>query len=465
MTVEPETCQRYGLDWTKFEVPNPCGVAFPRATDEVAQLLAACGELQLAVVPSGGRTGLSGGAVASEGELVLSFERLQKLETVDEFGMTVRVEAGVVTQNVHRHTAPLGLTWPVDLAAKGSCTVGGNLATNAGGLKVIRYGHTRHWVSGLQAVTITGDVLQLGGSVLKNNTGPDLAQVLIGSEGILAVITEGTLRLTPLPPQTSTALFGLQGPELALELLRSARAAGLTLQAFEFFTPDCLEVVTTVSGCDSPFSQTYRGYALVECESPVSQVQKWAVTQLEKGVVQDGVVAANSKESRKLWALRERITESLGATGLMHKNDVAVPVAAIPEFFRRFQAEVSPAYPGKCYLFGHLGDGNIHVNVMKPSSMSPEQFLNLARQVDLQLYALLQQLQGSIAAEHGIGKLKVGALGYSRSAAVVSQMIQLKRSFDPQWLLNPGKVLPRSVVGSVGQSKPSESPANPDSGS
>jgi len=240
LTDDPAELATYGRDWTRVVPPAPSAIAFPRTTAEVSRLLALASEHKVPVVPSGGRTGLSGGAVAPSGELVISLARMRRMDPVDELGATVRVEAGAVTEEVHRHVAERGFLWPVDFASKGSSQVGGNIATNAGGVRVIRYGLTRNWVLGLEVVLASGAVLQLNGALEKNNTGLDLRQLFIGSEGTLGIITAATLKLTRLPPPSEVALLAAADLASVLRIFRAARRAPLTVAAFEMFTDRCL---------------------------------------------------------------------------------------------------------------------------------------------------------------------------------------------------------------------------------
>ncbi|MGZ3477665.1 MAG: FAD-binding oxidoreductase, partial [Polyangiales bacterium] len=244
LSRDPGDLAEYGKDWTRVFTPAPLAIAFPRTTEEVSRLMKICSELEIAVVPSGGRTGLAGGAVAAKGEVVLSLARMRRIDPVELLGATVRVQAGAVTEAVHHHCEEHGLTWPVDFASKGSSTVGGNIATNAGGVKVIRYGLTRHWVLGLQVVLASGEILELNGALEKNNTGADLRQLFIGSEGTLGVITEATLKLTRVPTKLDVMLFAV--PDLAgvLRLFREARTGPFTISAYEFFTDKCLARLT-----------------------------------------------------------------------------------------------------------------------------------------------------------------------------------------------------------------------------
>lgn len=445
LSRQPQDLQTYGRDWTKVYVPRPSAVVFPRHPDEVCEVLSFCNQNGIAVVPSGGRTGLSAGAVAAEGELVLSLERLRHLGDVDASGLTVSVGAGITNLEVHRHCEGVGLTWPIDLASKGSCQVGGNLATNAGGIRVIRYGHARHWVTGLQVAMIDGTLLKLGSAVQKDNTGTDLRQLMIGSEGILGVITQATLRLTVMPRECQVLFLAVDGMEQGLELLRHARLVGrLQLQAFEYMGRNCLEAVMKVQGRKTPFSGATElppAAILIEAEGRLDEeLEQWMEQVMRQGLVRDGVLARTAAERERLWGYRDLITESLGSLGLMHKNDVAVEVGRLGEFVQNLRQDVAPKYPGEMYIFGHLGDGNLHINVMKPSAQNPEEFWEGCHQADMLLYQLLRDMNGSVSAEHGIGLLKKAALGFSRGEAEVNAMRKVKKALDPQGLLNPGKV-------------------------
>ncbi|WP_141589266.1 FAD-binding oxidoreductase [Myxococcus sp. AB056] len=444
LTREPGELQEYGRDWTRVYTPAPAAVALPRTTDEVARLLALCHQHHIAVVPSGGRTGLAGGAVAARGELVLSLQRMTRMGPVDLLGNTVRVQAGAVTEAVHHHCAEHGLTWPVDFASKGSSTVGGNIATNAGGVKVIRYGLTRQWVLGLQVVTAQGEVLELNGALEKNNTGTDLRQLFIGSEGTLGVITEATLKLTQLPGKQDVFLFAVPDVAAVLRLFRDARRQNaFSISAYEFFTDRCMARLSRHRKLRPPFETPSECYVLLEAEAKdAAAVEGWLGSLFERELVTDGVQAQGAAQAAELWALREGISESLSATGLPHKNDISLPVAGLEAFCAELEAIFSARYPGwEICLFGHIGDGNLHVNVMKPDAMDKAEFLAHTKQADPTMFALVQKHGGSISAEHGVGLLKKDYLGYSRAPAELALLRTLKRALDPRGILNPGKVV------------------------
>ncbi|HLT31098.1 MAG TPA: FAD-binding oxidoreductase [Myxococcaceae bacterium] len=444
LTFEPSELAEYGRDWTRVHTPDPAAVAFPRSTAEVARLMALCHAHDVAVVPSGGRTGLAGGAMATRGELVLSLTRMRAMGPVDPFGLTVSVEAGAITEAVHQHVAPFGLTWPVDFASKGSSTVGGNIATNAGGVKVIRYGLTRQWVLGLTVVTAEGRILELNGALEKNNTGTDLRQLFIGSEGTLGVITAATLKLTRLPEKLDVLLLAVPDVAGVLSLFRAIRARPTVVSAYEFFTHACLERVRRHRTLRPPFEGTHGCYVLLELEgADEASLEETLGMLFQEGLVEDGVLAQNSEQAAELWAWRESISESLSATGLPHKNDIALPVAALEPFCAELTSIFSERYPGwEICLFGHIGDGNLHVNAMKPEGMEKAEFLRQTATADQTLFSLVQRYNGSISAEHGIGMLKRPYLGFSRAPDELALLRAIKQALDPRDLLNPGKLLP-----------------------
>ena len=442
-TTDPGELDAYGKDWTKTFKPDPLVVCFPRTTDEVSRLLRLATELGVPVVPSGGRTGLAGGAVAAKKEVVLSLRRMNQLYPVDPVARTVRVQAGAVTEAVHLHAKPFGLTWPVEFASKGSSQVGGNIATNAGGVNVIRYGLTRQWVLGLEVVLPTGEILSLNGALEKNNTGTDLRQLFIGSEGTLGVITEATLKLAPLPLDEDVFLFAVPDLDSVLELFRIARASPITLHAFEFFTDRCLARVMKNLGVRPPFAATSSHYVLIEIERPAdpSVTEKWLEEVLASGFVTDGTMAQSPRESEDFWKLREGISESLASTGRPHKNDVALPIASLQAFCTELDAFFGTHYVGwEICNFGHIGDGNLHINIMKPEAMPIAEFQAATHAVDRDLFALVRKHHGSISAEHGIGLLKKEFLSFTRTPAEIAHFRAIKKIFDPKGILNPGKI-------------------------
>jgi FAD/FMN-containing dehydrogenase len=336
--------------------------------------------------------------------------------------MTVRVQAGAVLQAVNQHCHEHGLQWPIDLAAKGSCQVGGNIATNAGGVRVIRYGLTRQWVLGLQVVTASGDILELNGALEKNNTGTDLRQLFIGSEGTLGIITEATLKLTRLPQQVHVLLLAVPNLQAVLALFQHTRQSPLPVLAFEFFTQACLDRVTAHRGLRSPLpppatsSTTAAGtdgpcYVLIELERPpgvpLTVLEDWFGAVLDAGLCSDGVLAQNPREAAELWSLRENISEAQRKEGPNVKHDISLPVSAIPAFMAECEAALTAAFPAsRLVVFGHLGDGNLHYNVSAPEGVAARAFMDNAHAVNRIVHDLVARHGGSFSAEHGVGQLK-----------------------------------------------------------
>jgi FAD/FMN-containing dehydrogenase len=440
VSTDPGELEAYGRDWTRIYPSAPSALLRPRSTVEVSEILRECHGAGVSVVPSGGRTGLAGGAVASHGEVVLSLERMRRLAEVDTVGHTLAVEAGAVTEVVHQHAAPHGLTWPIDLAAKGSCQIGGNIGTNAGGVRVIRYGHTRHWVLGLTVVLADGTVLDMNRSLEKNNTGTDLRQLFIGSEGTLGVVTEATLKLCRLPPEQRVMLFSVGGIEDVLRFFAEARKGPFIISAFECFSRACLEHVMAQKKIGAPLASERDFYVLMEVEGAEERLYGWLESMLEQGLVADGTLAQDSLQARRLWTYREGISESL-APRFPHKNDVALPVHALAAFHRDLEALLAQRYQGWAVcVFGHIGDGNLHLNFLKPSGMSVPEFVGHTASADHELFALVQRHGGSISAEHGIGLVKKAYLHYSRTPQEIATLRAVKAALDPKGILNPGKI-------------------------
>ena len=411
LLTSAEDCAHYATDWTKL--PGKAGaVALPRTTDEVARLLMLCSQEKIRVVPSGGRTGLAGGAVAAAGELVLSLGRMNQLGTVGFNSRTLRVQAGVTTQAVHEHCAQAGLTWPIDLASKGSSQIGGNLATNAGGVRVIRYGMARKWIAGLQVVTMRGDILELNRDLEKNNTGYDLIQLLVGSEGTLAVTTEATLKLTRLPRDVQVLFFGLPSLESVQHLLENARRGPFDILSFEFFSSLCLKTVEQKLNRHSRLSTDSAFYVLMEIEqgrgdSALDSTSDWLGEVLEQGIVADGLMAGSSQEQREVWGLREGITESIALTGPVRKYDACVPAEKMVPFLTEAIAIAeNGGFPFELYLFGHFGDGSPHLNLVKSDGVKLADYESGCERMEEALFPLLKKFSGSISAEHGVGLLK-----------------------------------------------------------
>jgi FAD/FMN-containing dehydrogenase len=485
--TDPTECAHYAQDWSAVLTPNSPAIVFPETTAQVSQILSTANDLGIAVIPSGGRTGLSGGAVATQGEVVLSLIRMNFIRDLHLGALTVHAGAGVITQAVHDFCEPHGVTWPVDFASKGSSCVGGNIATNAGGVRVLRYGNTRNWILGLTAVTMDGNVHEFNGELEKNNTGYDLRQLMIGSEGTLAVVTEATLKLAPLPKSRAVFFFALDNFSSVIELFAFARARIASLSAFECMDRPCLQKTMehfqlkapvnlgNASGApdalaaESDSAETgAKAFVLMEVENAVlDDCEVWLNDIFEAGLVLDGVMAQNEREAKELWHYREGIAEAVLAGHSVHQEDVSVPVARLAEFYSEIHSRYQKAFKmeeitsqttnapstpiespasnhAQVYFFGHIGDGNLHIFIQGPKTDADEstrkKFLSEAKVADLELFQVLKQYSGSISAEHGIGLLKRHAIHFSRSEPEIALMRGMKKVFDPKGLLNPGKV-------------------------
>jgi FAD/FMN-containing dehydrogenase len=439
ISLDADDIEHYGKDWTKAYPGNASAIAFPRSTQEVSDFLKYCSRNKIAVVPSGGRTGLSGGAVAANREVVLSLEKMTKMGEVDVLALTLQVEAGAVTEAVHHHCEPFGLTWPVDFGSKGSSCVGGNISTNAGGINVIRYGMTRHWVLGLTVVLMDGTVLRLNGSLEKNNTGLDLKHLFIGTEGTLGVVTEATLKLTRIETEKSLFFFGASDLGQVFRLLEAVRRAPFELYAYEAFSHGCFEATTKLFGIRSPFEARHAQYVLVEARG--KDFDSWLEEIFEKGIVEEGVQAKSQEEVRAFWKSRESISEALRSHGQLHTSDISVPIKSLKSFIEEWEEIFARKYSSwELFIYGHFGDGNLHIHALKPEAMSREEFARQNHLVEEDLFALVQSYGGSISAEHGVGLLKKDHLGMSKSAEEIRIMKEIKKVLDPQELLNPGKI-------------------------
>ncbi len=434
--------EHYGRDWTRRWTPAPLVIALPGNVEEVQAVMRWANEHKVAVVPSGGRTGLSGGAVAANGELVLSLERMNKALAFDAVDRTLVVQAGMPLEALHNAAKEHGLIYPVDFAARGSCSIGGNIATNAGGIRVIRYGNTREWIAGLKVVTGNGELLELNKGLIKNSSGYDFRQLMIGSEGTLGIVVEATVRLTDPPPATNVMVLALPSFEVLMQVFAAFRER-LQLEAFEFFTDLAVKHVTA-HGAQYPFEDIHPYYVVTEYASADEAGEAAALAAfeycMEQGWVLDGVISTSEAQAQQLWRLREGITESV-ARYKPYKNDVSVRISAMPAFLAETQALINGAYPHfEVVWFGHIGDGNLHINVLKPDDTSDAEFLSQCEHVTKLLAQVLHRFDGSISAEHGIGLVKKAYLASTRSDAEVALMRGVKHVFDHNGLLNPGKV-------------------------
>lgn len=440
-----EDLEAYGRDWTKHHKPNPSLVVLPGSVEEVQTVMRLAYEYEVPVVPSGGRTGLSGGAVAAKGEIVIALDRMNQILDYNAIDRQVKVQAGVVTQAIHEFAASQNLFYPVDFASAGSSQIGGNIATNAGGIKVIRYGMTRQWVQSLTVVLANGQVINTNQGLHKNATGYDLRHLLIGSEGTLGIIVEAQLQLTQPPSDPQVLVLGVPTMAAVMEVMQAFRNS-FELNAFEFFSHNALECLAEHRQITKPLAQETPYYVLLEIDQLgdahefESRLMAVFETVMEAGLVEDGVISQSSAQAQDLWALREGISESI-APKTPYKNDIAVLPSKVPLMLDKVEQCVARAYPNwEIVWFGHIGDGNLHLNILKPNDLSKEDFFKACHGVTHEICKIIQSLNGSISAEHGVGLLKKAYLPYSRSQIEIELMRSIKVAFDPKGLLNPGKI-------------------------
>jgi FAD/FMN-containing dehydrogenase len=441
--TDTDSLHKYAVDRTSQWLPTACAVVLPGSVAEVQALVHIANRERLAVVPSGGRTGLSGGAVASNGELVVALDRLNQVLELDLVARTVRCQAGITTRELQDRVAASGLFYPVDFASAGSSQIGGNIATNAGGIRVIRYGMTRDWVLGLTVVTGNGEVLDCNRGLIKNNTGYDFRHLLIGSEGTLGIVCEATLQLLKRPADSHVLVLGVSAFAAIMDVLQ-VFSTRLTLSAFEFFSDLALAKVTAHRQLAAPFAGRAPFYALIEFEDVDGSGMESALalfeSSVEKGWVIDGVVSQSLAQSKNLWRLREDISETLSFSK-PYKNDIAVSVSRMADFIAAVDSLVAVRYPDfEVVWYGHIGDGNLHLNILKPDNLSVAAFSERCAPVSSEIGELVAQFNGSISAEHGIGLLKKDYLHYTRNEQEVELMRGIKRVFDPNGVMNPGKI-------------------------
>lgn len=437
-----DSLAHWGRDWTRSFPVAPKAIVFPTSTEEVVELVHWANHSRVALVPSGGRTGLSGGAVAGHGEVVVSFDRMNRVLDFEPADRIVTCQAGVVTGALQSFAAERQLFYPVDFASSGSSQIGGNVATNAGGIKVIRYGMTREWVAGLRVVTGAGDLLDCNRALIKNATGYDLRHLFVGSEGTLGFVVEVDIRLTAPPEPQRVMVLGVSRFRDILEVLGRFQQA-LTLSAFEFFSELALEKVTAHRKLARPLSDAAPFYALVEFDASVEdKALEVFEACVAAGLVTDGVLSQSDGQASALWQLREGISESIAAY-TPYKNDLSVRVSRLPAFLDGIDDLVRARYPEfEVCWYGHIGDGNLHLNILKPDALPQDAFFERCHEISPEIFARVAALNGSISAEHGVGLLKRDFLPFARSPAEIALMRAIKAVFDPAGIMNPGKLLP-----------------------
>jgi len=448
----PDEMARYLTDERRLYRGRTPLVLRPASTAEVSAVLAICHRERIPLVPQGGNTGMVGGGVPYEhgGELLLSLARLNRIRRLDPLDYTMTAEAGCVLAELQKAAAEADRLFPLSLGAEGSCMIGGNLSTNAGGVQVLRYGNARDLALGLEVVLPDGRVLEGLAALRKDNTGYDLKQLFIGAEGTLGVITAAVLKLFPLPRETVTALVAVPSPKDAIALLAVAReASGDQLSAFELMPRLLFDLVLEhIPGVVDPLAEAYEHYALLEFSTPDAKaslrprIESALEEALEKGLVRDAVIAASESQAQALWRIRESVTEAhkLDRGGIKH--DVSVPVSRIADFIAAASEACRALEPGvRVLAFGHVGDGNVHFNLCRPRGSDPAAFAARAESFHRAVHDIVVAMGGSISAEHGIGRLKRGEFAHYGAPLELELMRRLKGVIDPHGIMNPGKVI------------------------
>lgn len=442
----------YLTDWRRRFTGHARAVLRPGSTEDVAALVQLCVAHRVPIVPQGGNTGLVLGSVPDQSgkAVVMSLSRMNHIRAVDSINNTLTAEAGCTLHQVQRAADAQNRLFPLSLASEGSCSIGGNLATNAGGTAVLRYGNTRELTLGLEVVTAQGEVWHGLRSLRKDNTGYDLRDLFIGSEGTLGIITAAVLKLFVQPAARTTALFALESVSDALTLFALARErCDSNLTSFELMSDFCLQLVERhVATARLPFTQRSPQYVLMELSTAeseayaIAQLESVAEQAIDQGIARDVVVATSMAQSKALWHLREHISDAQAAEGKNIKHDIALPISAIQSFISDTDAELQRVFPGcRMVTFGHLGDGNLHYNVSAPLGQNDDEFLASQPEINLIVHDRVHHYGGSISAEHGLGALKREEILRYKSGTEMAMMAAIKRALDPLNLMNPGKVL------------------------
>jgi FAD/FMN-containing dehydrogenase len=442
----------YLTDWRRRFTGKACAVLKPGSTDEVAAIAKLCSSASVAIVPQGGNTGLVLGSVPDQSgqAAVVSLTRLNRVRAVDPLNNTMTVEAGCILEQVQQEARKAGRLFPLSLAAQGSCTIGGNLSTNAGGTAVLRYGNMRDLCLGLEVVTPQGEIWNGLRGLRKDNTGYDLRDLYIGAEGTLGIITAAVLKLFPSPKAQLTAFAAMQSPADALRLLSVAQeACGASLTGFELISDFCLQLVAQhFPQLQLPFAEQHRQYVLLElsdsesAEHAMARLEAVMSTALEESIIEDAVIASSIAQSKALWALREHIPLAQAAEGKNIKHDISVPISHIADFIQDTDMLLQQAFTGcRMVTFGHLGDGNLHYNVSSPPGVNDDAFILRQEEVNRIVHDNVDRFGGSISAEHGLGALKRDEIKRYKSDTELQLMRMIKGALDPLNLMNPGKIL------------------------
>ena len=439
-------------DWRGRYHGDALAVVKPNSTEQVAAIVILCAERKIAIVPQGGNTSLCGAAVPSEksNAIVLNLTRMNKVRAIDLDNNTITVEAGCVLAQLQQIAREHDRLFPLSLAAEGSCTIGGNLSTNAGGTAVLRYGNTRELTLGLEVVLPSGEVWSALRGLRKDNTGYDLKQIFVGAEGTLGIITAAVLKLFPLPKSNATAFVGVTSPAQALQLFNQLRAnCAERLTGFELISRVCLDfVLHHIPNTHDPLTTPFPWYVLIELSESAATLEAADMLEhelgnaLEQSIAIDAVIAKSTAQSQALWALRENISEAQRFEGASIKHDISVPISRIAEFVTRASAALEAAFQGiRIVAFGHMGDGNLHFNCSKPIAQSDAEFFAQSHRINEIVHDLVHGMNGSISAEHGLGQLKREEITRYKTALELDLMRAVKRAWDPYGIMNPGKVI------------------------
>ncbi len=440
----------YMVEWRGLYRGRAAAVVKPGSTEEVAAVMRLASAEGLRVVPQGGNTGLVGGQIPWETgeEIVVSLVRLDRIREIDPLSDTMTVEAGVTLMAAQQAAEGADRLFPLSLASEGSCTIGGNLGTNAGGTAVLAYGNARELVLGLEVVLADGRIWNGLGKLRKDNTGYDLRHLFIGSEGTLGLITAAVLKLFPRPKSVVTVWCGVPSPQAAVDLLAMAKGrAGSAVTTFEITPRFGIDIAVKHMGCRDPLAAKHPWYVLAEFSSPSdagleATAEALLAEAMERGLVLDAAVATSLDQRDAFWRIRESMSEAQGVEGGSIKHDVSVPVAAVPWLIETVNADLEAFLPGvRPFPFGHLGDGNIHYNVTQPLGMDKAAYLALWEPMNAVVHRRVLEVGGSVSAEHGIGRLKKHLLAETKDPVALDMMRAIKAALDPQGILNPGKVL------------------------
>lgn len=451
-TSEPDALAQHVREWRDLYAGTTPLVLKPASTAEVAAIVKLANETKTKLVPQGGNTGLVGGGIPFDGgdEIILSLQRMNRIRAMDPLNDTITVEAGCILQNVQQAAREAGRLFPLSIGSEGSCTIGGNLSTNAGGNAVLRYGNTRELALGLEVVLADGQVWDGLRSLRKDNTGYDLRDLFIGGEGTLGIITAAVLKLHPLPKAMATAFTAIPAPQAAIELLALAKAAtGGQVTGCEIMPRIGLDyVLRHTPGTSDPIAERHPWYLILEFSSgrddgAIEETMEAVLAEgFEKGLVLDAAIAQSDAQRTAFWKIREAMSSAQKPEGGSIKCDISVPVSQMPVFIERASKAVEDLIPGvRIVAFGHIGDGNVHFNPSQPVGWKPEDFMAYWDRVHQIVHDIAHEMNGSISAEHGVGRMKIDEITQYKPAIEIEMMRRIKRAFDPNNILNPGKVV------------------------